>query len=91
MWYFSKVTKTDAENGFWRSTGEACEIYSTSTIIGLRKTLRFYEGRAPAGQKTNWMMQEYTTTEKYSSNLVCTLFYIPNAPIVKHIPSYLYI
>ncbi|KAJ9567417.1 hypothetical protein OSB04_003383 [Centaurea solstitialis] len=35
-------------------------------ITGLRKTLQFYEGQAPNGQKTNWMMQEYTTTDKYS-------------------------
>ncbi|GJR91998.1 putative NAC domain-containing protein [Tanacetum coccineum] len=67
MWYFSSGKKTDTVNGFWRSTGEACEIYSTSTIIGLRKTFSFYEGRAPEGKKTNWMMQKYTTTDKVTS------------------------
>ncbi|XP_024969072.1 NAC domain-containing protein 96-like isoform X2 [Cynara cardunculus var. scolymus] len=71
MWYFCSGTKKDAEHGFWMSTGEACEIYSTSVFTGLRKTLQFYEGQAPNGQKTNWMMQEYTTTEKYSNKLDC--------------------
>nr|XP_043616733.1 protein NTM1-like 9 [Erigeron canadensis] len=67
MWYFCSSSNVDADNGYWRSTGDACEIYSTPVIIGLRKTLQFYKGRAPVGQKTNWMMQEYTTTEKCGS------------------------
>ncbi|KAI3759069.1 hypothetical protein L6452_06642 [Arctium lappa] len=78
MWYFYSGTKKDAEHGFWMSTGEACEIYSTSVFTGLRKTLQFYEGQAPNGKKTNWMMQEYTTTEKYSnkqdSRALCRVF-----------------
>lgn len=69
IWYFWSGTKKDAENGFWKSMGEACEIYSTSATIGLRKTLQYFEGPTPDGQKTNWMMQEYTTTEKFSSKL----------------------
>ncbi|KAI3761185.1 hypothetical protein L1987_51596 [Smallanthus sonchifolius] len=67
-WYFWSGSKTDTENGFWRFTGEDCEILS-SLIICLRKTLQFYEGLASDGQKTNLMMQEYTTTDKYSSKL----------------------
>lgn len=71
MWYFWSGSKTDTKNGVWRSTGEACEIYNTSLVIGFRKTLQFYEGPAHDGQKTNWMMQEFTTTEKFSSKMVC--------------------
>lgn len=82
MWYLCSGTKKDAEHGFWMSTGEACEIYSTPVFTGLRKTLQFYEGQAPNGQKTNWMMQEYTTTEKYSNKLdsraLCRVFYADN-------------
>ncbi|XP_071711182.1 uncharacterized protein [Rutidosis leptorrhynchoides] len=66
IWYFCSGTKMDAENGFWRSTGDACVIYSNTMINGLRETLQFYEGDE---QKTNWMMQEYTTTNKCSSKL----------------------
>ncbi|KAK9054356.1 hypothetical protein SSX86_025434 [Deinandra increscens subsp. villosa] len=65
MWYFWSGLKTDNANGFWRSMGEASEMYSNSLFIGLRNTLQFYEGQASDGQKTNLMMQEYTTTDKY--------------------------
>ncbi|KAK9066691.1 hypothetical protein SSX86_014014 [Deinandra increscens subsp. villosa] len=68
VWYFWSGSKTDTKIGFWRSKGEACELYKTSLIIGSRKTLEFYEGLAHDGQKTNWIMQEYTTTETYTNN-----------------------
>ncbi|PWA34563.1 No apical meristem (NAM) protein [Artemisia annua] len=67
VWYLWSGKKTDAVNGFWKSTGVACEIYSTSTISGLRKTFNFYEGRSPDGKKTNWIMQKYTATDKFTS------------------------
>jgi len=66
MWFFWSGSKTDTENGFWRSTGETCEI-RPSMIMCLRKTLQFYEGPASDGQKTNLMMQEYTTNDKCSN------------------------
>ncbi|XP_076929134.1 uncharacterized protein LOC143593361 [Bidens hawaiensis] len=83
MWYFLSGSKTDATHGFWRSTGEACEIYSTSLTVCLRKTLQFYEGPTDNGQKTNWMMQEYTTTEIYTSKLdhgaLCRVFLVDDS------------
>ena len=77
MWYLWSGKKTDAVNGFWKSTGEACEIYSTSTITSLRKTFNFYEGRSPDGKKNNWMMQKYVATDKFTSKLACTLSFRP--------------
>ncbi|EOA35321.1 hypothetical protein CARUB_v10020504mg [Capsella rubella] len=46
--------------GFWKATGRDKSIHlNSSKKIGLRKTLVFYTGRAPHGQKTEWIMHEY--------------------------------
>ncbi|KAJ4728032.1 putative NAC domain-containing protein [Melia azedarach] len=45
--------------GFWKATGRDKVIYSNCRRIGMRKTLVFYKGRAPHGQKSDWIMHEY--------------------------------
>ncbi|KAH9307923.1 hypothetical protein KI387_035834 [Taxus chinensis] len=47
--------------GFWKATGTDKPVYchSTSKLIGLRKTLVFYKGRALKGRKMDWIMNEY--------------------------------
>ncbi|KAK1408191.1 hypothetical protein QVD17_39826 [Tagetes erecta] len=49
--------------GFWKATGRDKVIYSSVTRIGMRKTLVFYKGRAPHGQKSDWIMHEYRLDE----------------------------
>ncbi|CAK9316041.1 unnamed protein product [Citrullus colocynthis] len=50
------------KNGYWKATGSDRKIVSLSDpkrLIGLRKTLVFYLGRATRGRKTDWIMNEY--------------------------------
>jgi hypothetical protein len=46
--------------GFWKATGRDKPIHNElKQRIGMRKTLVFYERRAPHGIKTEWIMHEF--------------------------------
>ncbi|VAH39472.1 unnamed protein product [Triticum turgidum subsp. durum] len=47
--------------GFWKATGRGKPVTSSRSrsVIGMRKTLVFYRGRAPNGRKTDWIIHEY--------------------------------
>ncbi|KAG1335182.1 NAC domain-containing protein 76 [Cocos nucifera] len=66
--------------GFWKATGRDKAIHlSNSKRIGMRKTLVFYTGRAPHGQKTDWIMHEYrlddeSTEVQEDGWVVCRVF-----------------
>ncbi|BAU00470.1 NAC domain-containing protein 7-like [Vigna umbellata] len=52
-------TNRATKAGFWKATGRDKAIYCKHCLTGMRKTLVFYKGRAPNGQKSDWIMHEY--------------------------------
>ncbi|KAJ0909800.1 putative transcription factor NAM family [Helianthus annuus] len=67
--------------GFWKATGRDKAIYSKQNMVGMRKTLVFYKGRAPNGLKSDWIMHEYrletdenATTTQEEGWVVCRVF-----------------
>ncbi|KAG4916484.1 hypothetical protein JHK82_054134 [Glycine max] len=55
--------------GYWKATGSPNHVYSSDNrIIGIKRTMVFYSGRAPNGTKTDWKMNEYTAIKTSSSS-----------------------
>jgi hypothetical protein len=44
--------------GYWKATG-ADKPVGTPKPLAIKKALVFYAGKAPKGEKTNWIMHEY--------------------------------
>ncbi|KAK8627865.1 hypothetical protein V6N13_135463 [Hibiscus sabdariffa] len=101
-WYFFSLrdrkyptglrTNRATEAGYWKTTGKDKEIFRAGAVlVGMKKTLVFYKGRAPKGEKSNWVMHEYrhennpfkTTKEEW---VVCRVFQ-KSAAVKKPLPS----
>ncbi|XP_077253272.1 NAC domain-containing protein 21/22-like [Tasmannia lanceolata] len=70
-WYFFSLrdrkyatglrTNRATMSGYWKATGKDRHVIDIrkGTLVGMRKTLVFYQGRAPKGKKTDWVMHEF--------------------------------
>ncbi|KAI3766859.1 hypothetical protein L2E82_16934 [Cichorium intybus] len=75
-WYFFCVrdkkyptglrTNRATAAGYWKATGKDKEILRGRLLVGMKKTLVFYMGRAPKGEKTNWVIHEFRLDGKFS-------------------------
>ncbi|KAE8681507.1 NAC domain-containing protein 77 [Hibiscus syriacus] len=102
-WYFFNLrdrkyptglrTNRATEAGYWKTTGKDREIFRAGGIlVGMKKTLVFYKGRAPKGEKSNWVIHEYRLESKNPFKptkgewVVCRVFQ-KSAAVKKALPS----
>ncbi|CAI9295133.1 unnamed protein product [Lactuca saligna] len=81
-----------AGSGYWKATGTDKVITTGGRRVGIKKALVFYVGKAPKGNKTNWIMHEYRLSEPQRKNgssrlddwVLCRI-YKKNSSAQKHI------
>jgi hypothetical protein len=58
--------------GYWKATGKDREVRNgrNGVLVGMKKRLVFYRGRAPRGQKKSWVMHEYRLDGIYAHHFL---------------------
>ncbi|XP_060171136.1 NAC domain-containing protein 30-like [Lycium barbarum] len=80
----TKIDRT-TQAGYWKVSGSDKAVFSKNgEIIGTKRSLVFYKGRAPKGTRTNWTTYEYRLltsqhgppdqTQEYQEWVVCKGF-----------------
>ncbi|KAK1353144.1 hypothetical protein POM88_052982 [Heracleum sosnowskyi] len=84
-WFFFHVPEKPINrktvSGFWKLSGKDVSIKQKGVLVGTRKILMFYTGRAPTKPKysTDWVMHEYTLDESLvedaNAYVLCKIMY----------------
>ncbi|KAJ4792173.1 NAC domain containing protein 1 [Rhynchospora pubera] len=100
-WYFFSLrdrkyatgqrTNRATQSGYWKATGKDRPVSRKGQLVGMRKTLVFYQGRAPKGKKTDWVMHEFrmegpADQPKFSHKedwVLCRVFYKSRGTVPK--------
>ncbi|GLT94738.1 hypothetical protein SLE2022_124650 [Rubroshorea leprosula] len=71
--------------GYWKATGSPGFVYSSNRPIGVKRTMVFYNGRAPNGKKTEWKMNEYKAIDgEASSSTAAAAVGVATPPALRH-------
>lgn len=70
------------EVGYWKTTGKDRAVEHDKRVVGMIKTLVFHTGKAPKGDRTDWVMHEYRLVDKeladkgvpQDSYVICKVF-----------------
>ncbi|KAJ1412958.1 NAC domain [Sesbania bispinosa] len=70
------------EIGYWKITGKDRSVQHNNHTVGMIKSLIFHTGKAPLGERTDWVMYEYRLDDKdltdkgiaQDSYVICKVF-----------------